>query len=311
MSGCWWTHGSGAIGLLAVLVGALHWWAGLFAGCSTISNYSTFRGNCVMAIKYRVDHDLEFLATCSNEDIEVLVKYLTIDKDNNQRMTQELLSDPDFIACGRNYAQAWKSIAGEIQLFGGDSVSNTIRRNGVPYKEVLCDVCKKLGVNFNKKRSVIAIEKNLLDKIMEVSFESLSEDEKKELLGSMKIDPNLVGAAALAALIQAINMSAILSYQTAAAFAARMVASRLGQVLVPSAVAAKSILFNNLLRVAGGLTGPFGMALTALLVAPSITGPAYRVTVPCVIQIAYMRRKQQLLISHPEALLLSNDFFAT
>lgn len=43
------------------------------------------------------------------------------------------------------------------------------------------------------------------------------------------------------------------------------------------------------------LTGPIGWALTAAWTAYDIAGPAYRVIVPAVIQIAYLRQKQQLL----------------
>ena len=37
--------------------------------------------------------------------------------------------------------------------------------------------------------------------------------------------------------------------------------------------------------------GPIGWAVTALWTVIDIAGPAYRVTIPAVIQIAYMRQK--------------------
>lgn len=43
------------------------------------------------------------------------------------------------------------------------------------------------------------------------------------------------------------------------------------------------------------LTGPVGWALTAAWTAYDIAGPAYRVIVPAVIYIAYLRQKNQLL----------------
>lgn len=39
------------------------------------------------------------------------------------------------------------------------------------------------------------------------------------------------------------------------------------------------------------LTGPIGWAITGLWTAIDIAGPAFRVTIPAVIQIAYLRRK--------------------
>lgn len=43
------------------------------------------------------------------------------------------------------------------------------------------------------------------------------------------------------------------------------------------------------------LTGPVGWALTTAWTAYDIAGPAYRVIVPAVIYIAYLRRKNQQL----------------
>ena len=43
------------------------------------------------------------------------------------------------------------------------------------------------------------------------------------------------------------------------------------------------------------LAGPIGWALTAAWTAYDIAGPAYRVIVPAVIQIAYLRQKSLML----------------
>ena len=46
---------------------------------------------------------------------------------------------------------------------------------------------------------------------------------------------------------------------------------------------------NTLGKVASVFSGPFGWVLTAGWTAYDLSSPAYRVTIPCVIQIAYMR----------------------
>ena len=46
-------------------------------------------------------------------------------------------------------------------------------------------------------------------------------------------------------------------------------------------------------RVIGVAAGPIGWIITGLLTVPAISGPAFRVTLPCVIQIAAIR--QQML----------------
>ncbi|MNL52706.1 hypothetical protein D3C87_1759020 [compost metagenome] len=49
----------------------------------------------------------------------------------------------------------------------------------------------------------------------------------------------------------------------------------------------------GLARMIGVFAGPIGIAITALLTIPAISGPAFRVTLPAVVQIAAMR--QQML----------------
>ncbi len=46
--------------------------------------------------------------------------------------------------------------------------------------------------------------------------------------------------------------------------------------------------------------GPIGWMLTAIWTAIDIVGPAYRVTIPCVIQIAYMRIKTTYKSNNPQ-----------
>ncbi len=46
----------------------------------------------------------------------------------------------------------------------------------------------------------------------------------------------------------------------------------------------------GVLRGLAILGGPIGLAITTILTVPAISGAAYRVTIPSVIQIAYMRR---------------------
>ena len=40
--------------------------------------------------------------------------------------------------------------------------------------------------------------------------------------------------------------------------------------------------------------GPIGWLLTVIWTAIDVAGPAYRVTIPCCIQIAYMRRRSMM-----------------
>lgn len=53
----------------------------------------------------------------------------------------------------------WDEIAEELQLFGGNTFMNLIKGNKVVlYREILCDVCVRLKVNYNKKSDFALIE---------------------------------------------------------------------------------------------------------------------------------------------------------
>jgi len=89
-------------------------------------------------IKYRNDPDLAFLQFCDNEDLEILVKYLTEDKDGDSRLTEDLTLEEKFQNCHENYKQVWDLIAGELQLFGADTFVTLFRGGkGVLYKKIL------------------------------------------------------------------------------------------------------------------------------------------------------------------------------
>ncbi|WP_162046517.1 hypothetical protein [Vibrio taketomensis] len=59
------------------------------------------------------------------------------------------------------------------------------------------------------------------------------------------------------------------------------------------ALSTKTFLMFGGARVAPVFAGPIGIALAAYVTLVSVTGPAYQVTLPCVVQIAAMR--QQML----------------
>jgi len=236
--------------------------------------------------KFREDKDLELLRYADNEMLAVLVGYLTTDKDGSTRYTESLTGDKDFQAAEGDYQRVWQLIGAELQHFGGDTFVNLFRGKGVEYKEILTDVCKKLSVKTDFSADVVAIEQALLAKLFADSWEKMSEQERTAIRKELKIDGNLAGGAALSAIIAAIRLGGFMSYQVALIAANAVAKAVLGRGLALAANA-------GLARAIGLFAGPVGIAITALLTVPAISGPAFRVTLPAVVQIAAMR--QQLL----------------
>ncbi|PMO03883.1 ubiquinol-cytochrome C chaperone [Vibrio sp. 10N.222.55.C12] len=216
----------------------------------------------------------------------VLVKYLTTDKDGETRYTETLKDNKEFRAAKKDYQQAWKPIAAELQHFGGDTLVNLVRRTGVEYREILIDVCKKLKIKTNYKAEAVDIEQALLAKLFQDSWEKMSEEERDELRKQFKVDSLLTSSAALAVIIASIRNGGYMSYQITMIVANAVSKALLGRSLTIPVNA-------GVIQTTSVFAGPIGMAIAALLTIPAISGPAFRVTLPAVIQVAAMR--QQML----------------
>ncbi|GAA8784684.1 hypothetical protein BTM142_04880 [Helicobacter pylori] len=68
-----------------------------------------------------------------------------------------------------------------MQRYGGNTFINFFRNEGVLYKEILCDVCDHLKVNYNEKSSISLIEQNMLAKLLKDSLEQMSKKDLEEL----------------------------------------------------------------------------------------------------------------------------------
>ncbi|EKF9515537.1 hypothetical protein O1C21_003732, partial [Vibrio cholerae] len=141
-------------------------------------------------------------------------------------------------------------------------------------------------VNYNKYSSVEQIESNLLMKILTDALQKMSAEELKELALSTGVkNTSGVTAEAMVGIFQAVfRAGGFKSYQLT--------------VIIVNAVL--KVLIGRGLSFAGGamltrtmaiLTGPIGWVITGVWTAIDVAGPAYRVTIPAVIQIAALRQK--------------------
>ncbi len=235
---------------------------------------------------YRNDPDLEFLSKCSNEDLGVLVDILTKNKEGNSRFTQELTLNEEYKNNFPNHSVYWKLIAAELQCFAASTFATWIRGGeGVLYKEALVDVCNRMKVNFNSDADVELIERNLLMKILTDSLDQMDTEAMKELVADLKLNTaNLNKQAVAAALQAAVAFGGFAAYRIAVIVANSVAKLVIGRGLAFAANA-------GIARVLNIFSGPVGWALTAAWTLVDVAGPAYRVTIPAVIQVAYMRAK--------------------
>uniref|UniRef100_Q0I3C9 Uncharacterized protein n=1 Tax=Histophilus somni (strain 129Pt) TaxID=205914 RepID=Q0I3C9_HISS1 len=236
---------------------------------------------------YRYDPDLEFLAECSDEDLEDLVYCLTHDKDGTVRFTEELLSSDKYKRYAPQHSKYWEEIAAEIQCFGANTFATLLRGGeGILYKEVLTDVCDKMKVNYNSNSSVERIEQNLLSKILEDALEKMDPNEIKELATALglKNTGNITKQVLLGSFQAIFIKGGFKSYQLTLIVVNAVIKALIGRGLSFAGNAA-------LTRTMSILAGPIGWVITGLWTAIDIAGPAFRVTIPAVIQIAALRQK--------------------
>lgn len=236
---------------------------------------------------YRLDEDLEFLQYCSNESLGDLVSILTTDTDGSTRYTESLTDSEKYKKHYPDHSMYWEEIAEELQTYGGNTIVNVFRGNGVLYKEILIDVCDKMKVNYNKKSKTHVIEEYLLMKILEDSIRNMSADELKKLAEEMGLKTtNFTKEAILASFQTVFKLGGFKSYQYTVMLANIILKALIGRGLSLAGNAA-------LTRVASVLAGPIGMTVTALWTVSDIAGPAYRVTAPSVVLISALRMQKK------------------
>ena len=228
---------------------------------------------------YRYDPDLNLLGQCSNEELQLLVSILITDpRDGDTRWTENLTSTPEY--------RLLALIAAEFQRYGANTLVSLIRLGqGVTYREILGDVCDKLDVNYNLKSTTETIELCLLMKVLEKSLDQMTPEELATFSRNMQLDltnptPQLI----LMAVQAAIRTSSLAALELATVLSASVITS-LGGIATWGTVVVAS-------RALSVIAGPVAIALSSAWMISDIAGPAYRVTIPACIIVAWLRQQR-------------------
>lgn len=222
------------------------------------------------------DTDLLFLSECDNDQLKTLVDILVFDKDGKKRYAEQLSNTKLFC---ENYPDNVKAfipeIVNEIQLFGGNTLVNMVRRHGVPYRTILEDVCDRMKVNYNKKLPTSLLETELLRKVAVTVVEKMTEEDIKkfdENLDKTRLMDSLMSDNGAAMMTIIAIIVANVSKQAATKGALMLFGRALSQRVITLAVPVLNIL-------------------AALWTVADIASPAYRVTIPFVLTTAFLRRQ--------------------
>lgn len=238
--------------------------------------------------------NLAFLYRASNNDLRLLCDIIVKDKEGNNRLTEELTSTTEFKNnYPHNICGLLPQLVHEFRLYGGNSFVNFFRGKGPEYSEILRDVAKRNKVTFNSRNTDEQIEQYILQKLFVDSINNASDENLKRMLKELGYPTtNFTRQAAIATLMVAWKAGGFQSYILLVSVVNAVMKFLIGRGLSLAANAA-------LTRMASIMMGPVGWVLTALWTIIDIAGPAYRVTIPAVIQIAYIRER----VNHPSHLL--------
>lgn len=238
-----------------------------------------------------MDKDLEFLNGCTNEQLQLLADCLVF--SNGKKRLFETLSKTE------NYTKYYPDtmqpiipdIVDELQRCGGNKIKNMFRGHGVTYKSLLTDVCKIQNVNFNKNNTVEQMEQYLLQKVVAVSVEKMTDEDIKKISEDWDVKE-----------IRRIVMAG-------------------GKLPIPFLIRATTVIMagffkkvglkvalNVLTKIASGrllsiLTGPLGWAASGVWMVYDLLGPSYKAAVPAVVTISYYRFLNSLSVEERESAL--------
>ena len=217
------------------------------------------------------------LLNADKNDIDLLIDYITPDGKFNFSQSDRVKKD---LRDGKNSEavdeETLRLLIRELQHFGGNTVMNLFRRNGVSYSEIVDDVASHLKIKVAKNAPVKEKESLIIDAVFASSWNKMSDDDRRQLLRDMGISTS-------------ISLDKLSRMELPLLQRAAMVASGLAQIATGKALPLIAGL--GIGRVLGVLTGPVGLALTGLYTAYDISNPAFRITLPCVVQIAWIRLK--------------------
>ena len=234
-----------------------------------------------MALEFSHDSDLMFLKELTDEQLEPIVRILTKDEDGTPRLTEQLTLEDRYKQHQPEHSKCWDLIAAEYEDFG----SNTFGGKK-PYREILCNVCDKQGVNYNRNSGIERIEENLLQKVLRDALDRMSAEELEEVAKELDIKTTDFTAEAVWVALQAAIRSGGFAPYMIAVIVLHWVGGMFGLVL-------PFVVYATLTRTIAIVAGPVGWAVSALWLVAKIGGPAYRVVVPATIVIACLRKVHQ------------------
>jgi uncharacterized protein YaaW (UPF0174 family) len=234
-----------------------------------------------MSLAFDLQNDmslLELLRNADPQDLDGLVNILTDEGGGRLAMSKSSKTALLEAKASRLYDEdVLKLVISELQHFGGNTLVNMIRRDGVAYQKIVRDVASFFGIKTIAKEPAESMEAKILAYLFKKSWEQMSENERARYQDTAKgfrpdgtYDLNM-----LKAMLTRVNPANLQHLR---------VAPDLLKIVLKGA--------SRVPLVAGVL----GAVTVVGIATHKISGAAIRITAPCVVMIGIIRHKR--LVDH-------------
>lgn len=222
------------------------------------------------------------LESCSNEELDPLVNFLL------EPRSSLLAKDPDYLRLNPDHGRYLGAIVKEIRLFGGHTIKDRVVGSpGRAWRAIVRDALLELGVKA-PPLALREMEHTVVKLALDSEFDNLDKAAQDKLL-----DGFYRGSLFRSGLSQRTVLDDFISRAEGNVATPELETEKVKRVLGQKAVGfvKKTIkgkaVSTGLKLVLRGAAAPIGVGLTAW----DLLGPAYRVTIPIICYIAYLRHK--------------------
>lgn len=222
----------------------------------------------------------QVLNNASNDDLHELLKFFN--GQWNSSVSKRAINVTE-----ANREARIRLIEKEIREYGGNTLINIFRSEPVKYDEIVQDVAKKFSIK-TEKLMTPDLEAKIYCKIAEKMVEKMSEEDRIKLFRELniKVSSTMSDKDITAILSRILLGDSIVSY--------RLMSIILGAVwhyILGAGIYTGGLAVLGFGGTAAFLFNPIGMVIASIWTGLELSGPAYRVTIPCVLYIAMLRRK--------------------
>lgn len=235
----------------------------------------------------------QLLAKADRVYLDLLVDYITDDGKGRLMLSagnyKTLVQAKD----QGDYSTATLALlVSELLHFGGNSIANLWRTEGATWLSIVIDVLDHLKGKRQDGDSIVELERRVLVQLLEILWNKISAGEREYLRHNLKVEgmPEQEQIVALrAAVMEATDVGITVAQVLTTAMASTIFGA--GAVFTGMSTGTAAVGATQFLAGRGALVilGPIGLALGGIWGTYNLTGPALRITIPCVVLIALIR----------------------